>query len=102
MRAATFVDWHRMVSGAEGFFRFPRSIQAEKTKGAERVHQYFHTVFGFCLWDALALGVLAVIVAMLAVHAAARRRRRNKLEQELENRRKERFAQEDRQEPESR
>ena len=61
------------------------------------MHQYFHTVFGFCLWDALALGVLAAIVAVLAVHIAARRRRRNKLEQELEKRRKERSAQEGRQ-----
>ncbi len=64
------------------------------------MHQYFHTVFGFCLWDALALVVLAAIVAVLAVHVAARRRRRNKLEQELEKCRKERSAQEDRQEPE--
>ena len=64
------------------------------------MHQYFHTVFGFCLWDVLALGVLAAIVAVLAVHVAARRRQ-NKLEQELENRRKEQSAQEDRQEPES-
>ena len=65
------------------------------------MHQYFHTAFGFCLWDALALGVLAAIVAVLAVHMVTRRRRQNKLKQELENRRKERSAQEDRQEPES-
>ena len=64
------------------------------------MHQYFHTVFGFCLWDVLALGVLAAIVAVLAFHMVTRRRRQNKLEQELEKRRKERSAQEDRQEPE--
>ncbi len=65
------------------------------------MHQYFHTMFGFCLWDGLALGVLAAIAAVLAVHMVARRRRQNKLEQELEDCRKERLAQEDRQEPES-
>ena len=29
------------------------------------MHQYFHTTFGFCLWDILALIVLVLLVVVL-------------------------------------
>ena len=32
------------------------------------MHEYFHTNFGFGLWDAAALAVLAIMVIVLIVH----------------------------------
>ena len=50
------------------------------------MHAYFHTVLGFCLWDLLALLVLAAAVILLAVHIVRERRRERELEEELSER----------------
>ena len=34
------------------------------------MHEYFHTRFGFCMWDAGALILLAAVVVILVVHTA--------------------------------
>lgn len=47
------------------------------------MHTYFHTTLGFCLWDLLALVVLAAVVAMLLVHMHENRKRQKELEQEI-------------------
>ena len=47
------------------------------------MHQYYHTVFGFCLWDLLALIVLAAMVVVLVGHVLRQRRRQKRLEKEL-------------------
>ena len=47
------------------------------------MHTYFHTVFGFCLWDVLVLVVLVAIVAVLVVHIVKQRKRETDFEDEL-------------------
>ena len=47
------------------------------------MHQYFHTTFGFCLWDLLALIVFAVIVVVLVVHIRNQKKRQKELEEQL-------------------
>lgn len=47
------------------------------------MHEYFHTRFGFCLWDVGALVVLVLIVVMLAVHTVRQRKREQDFEDEL-------------------
>lgn len=44
------------------------------------MHQYFHTTFGFCMWDILALIVLLVMVVTLIVHIVKQKKRRDELE----------------------
>ena len=50
------------------------------------MHQYFHTTLGFCMWDILALIVLAVMVVTLIVHIYKQKRRQNGFEKELKER----------------
>ena len=47
------------------------------------MHEYFHTRFGFCLWDLGALLALAVMVIVLVVHAIRQKKRQKDLEDEL-------------------
>ena len=47
------------------------------------MHTYFHTTFGFCLWDLLALIVLAVMVVVLIVHIQKQKKRQRELEEQL-------------------
>ena len=47
------------------------------------MHQYFHTNFGFCLWDLAALLVLVVMVVALVVHASRQKKRLKDFEEEL-------------------
>lgn len=47
------------------------------------MHEYFHTRFGFCLWDVGALAVLVLIVAILIVHTVRQRKRERDFEDEL-------------------
>ena len=50
------------------------------------MHAYFHTTFGFCLWDLLALIVLAVMIVVLVVHIVKQRRREKDFEKDLQAR----------------
>ena len=52
------------------------------------MHQYFHTTFGFCLWDILALIVFLVMAVTLIGHIYKQKKRQNKLEDELEEQNK--------------
>ena len=52
------------------------------------MHQYFHTTFGFCPWDILALIVFAVMAVTLIVHIYKQKKRQNALEDELEEQNK--------------
>ena len=47
------------------------------------MHEYFHTRFGFCLWDVCALIVLAAMVVILIVHVVRQRKRESDFEDEL-------------------
>lgn len=47
------------------------------------MHQYFHTTFGFCLWDLAALVALAAMIVVLVVHGAKQRKRERDFEDEL-------------------
>ncbi len=47
------------------------------------MHQYFHTTFGFCLWDILALIVLVLLVVVLVVHIVRQKKRQHDLEKQL-------------------
>lgn len=47
------------------------------------MHEYFHTRFGFCMWDAGALILLAVAVIVLAVHMVRQKKRERDFEAEL-------------------
>ena len=47
------------------------------------MHQYFHTHFGFCLWDLAALAVLIVMIVVLAVHVMKQKKRERDFEDEL-------------------
>ena len=53
------------------------------------MHQYFHTTFGFCMWDILTLIVFIVMAVTLVGHIYKQKRRQNKLEDELEEQNKE-------------
>ena len=52
------------------------------------MHEYFHTRFGFCLWDIGALIALAAMVIVLVVHIV----RQKKREKDLEDGRSEKMA----------
>ncbi len=47
------------------------------------MHEYFHTKFGFCVWDAGALLLLAAVIIVLAVHVVRQRKREREFEAEL-------------------
>ena len=47
------------------------------------MHEYFHTRFGFCMWDAGALILLAAVVVILAVHVVRQKKRESEFEAEL-------------------
>lgn len=47
------------------------------------LHNQFHTKFGFCLWDAIALLVLAAMVAVLVIHNVRQKKRERDFEGEL-------------------
>ncbi len=47
------------------------------------MHEYFHTKFGFCMWDAGALLLLAAVIIVLAVHVVRQRKREREFEAEL-------------------
>lgn len=47
------------------------------------MHEYFHTTFGFCLWDAGALAALAAMVIVLVVHIIRQKKRERDFEDEL-------------------
>ncbi len=47
------------------------------------MHQYFHTTFGFCLWDLAALVALVAMIVVLVVHGAKQRKRERDFEDEL-------------------
>ena len=47
------------------------------------MHEYFHTTFGFCLWDAAALVVLVAMVVVLATHIVRQKKRERDFEDEL-------------------
>lgn len=47
------------------------------------MHEYFHTRFGYCLWDIGALAVLVLMVVVLIVHIAKQKKREREFEDEL-------------------
>ena len=47
------------------------------------MHQHFFVNLGSCIWDVVALAVLAVMVGLLIVHIWQRKKRLAELEQEL-------------------
>lgn len=47
------------------------------------MHEYFHTRFGFCMWDIGALILLVAMVVVLVVHIIRQKKRENDLEDEL-------------------
>ena len=47
------------------------------------MHEYFHTKFGFCLWDLGALIVLLAMIIVLVVHVIRQKKREHDLEDEL-------------------
>ncbi len=47
------------------------------------MHEYFHTKFGFCMWDAGALVLLAAVIIVLAVHMVRQKKREREFEAEL-------------------
>lgn len=47
------------------------------------MHEYFHTTFGFCLWDICALIVLVAMVVVLVVHIVKQKKRERDFEDEL-------------------
>ena len=47
------------------------------------MHEYFHTKFGFCMWDVGALAILAAMVIILAVHIVRHRKRERDFADEL-------------------
>ena len=47
------------------------------------MHEYFHTKFGFCLWDAAALAVMVVMVIVLIAHVVRQKKRESDFEDEL-------------------
>ncbi len=47
------------------------------------MHEYFHTKFGFCMWDVGALVLLAAVIIVLAVHMVRQKKREREFEAEL-------------------
>lgn len=47
------------------------------------MHEYFHTRFGFCMWDIGALIVLVLMVIVLIVHVVKQKKREKDFEDEL-------------------
>ena len=47
------------------------------------MHQYFHTTFGFCVWDAAAAAVVIVLAAALVLHIVRQRQRQQEMTSEL-------------------
>lgn len=47
------------------------------------MHEYFHTKFGFCPWDAGALIALAAMIIVLVVHVIRQKKREREFEDEL-------------------
>ena len=47
------------------------------------MHEYFHTRFGFCLWDIGALIALVLMVVVLIVHIVRQKKRESDFEDEL-------------------
>ena len=47
------------------------------------MHEYFHTKFGFCMWDVGALILLAAVIVVLVVHVIRQKKRERDLEDEL-------------------
>ena len=47
------------------------------------MHEYFHTTFGFCLWDVAALIVLVAMVVVLVAHIIRQKKRERDFEDEL-------------------
>lgn len=47
------------------------------------MHQYFHATLGFCMWDLLALLILAVMVAVLVIYICNQKKRQSALEYQL-------------------
>ncbi len=47
------------------------------------MHEYFHTKFGFCMWDIGALIVLIAMVVILVVHIVNQKKREQEFEDEL-------------------
>ena len=56
------------------------------------MHQYFHTTFGFCLWDLLALIIFVVLILVLVIHNRSQKKRRKELEAQLAAQREGRSA----------
>lgn len=50
------------------------------------MHEYFHTAFGFCLWDVGALLLLVAMIVVLAVHIVRQKKREREFEEELSER----------------
>ena len=50
------------------------------------MHEYFHTRFGFCLWDLAARIVLVVMVVVLVVHIIRQKKRESDFEDALSER----------------
>lgn len=48
--------------------------------------QFFHTTFGFCIWDAAALLVVFAIVLVLVVHVVRSNKREEEMRSELSDR----------------
>ena len=47
------------------------------------MHQYFHTVLGFCPWDLLALLVLAAMLVLAVLYVRKQKQRQRELEEAL-------------------
>lgn len=47
------------------------------------MHKYFHTVLGFCIWDAVALVVLVASVVVLVVSMRKQKKEERAYEDEL-------------------
>lgn len=49
------------------------------------MHEYFHTAFGWCLWDVTAIAVCAVMIGVLVVHTVKQHKREKNFQEELDN-----------------
>lgn len=47
------------------------------------MHQYFHTVLGFCPWDLAALLVLAAVIVLAVLYIRKQKQRQRDLEEDL-------------------
>ena len=59
------------------------------------MHQYFHTSLGFCIYDLLALIVLAAMVVILVVHIHNQKKRQVALEQQVAEKKAQNVASQD-------